>query len=348
MAILTTCIGAYPKPDYISTGNWQEADEQQHESRSFIYTNDSANEVPIALLDQATREAVIDQVNCGIDIPTDGEQRRENYIHYHCRHINGIDFSALTEKVHRNGAAIAHLPTITDRVSPSGNHFLDMDFKTAQSFTEKPVKITVPGPLTIIDTTANTYYKNERDLAFDLADALNFEIRALAKAGCKFIQVDEPLFARKVEQALDYGVECLDRCFDGIPDDVTRTMHMCCGYPGHLDDKGYLKADPDSYFQLATAIDYTTINQVSMEDAHCLNDLSLLEKYSRTTIILGVVAVASSKLESSANIRDRLKKALNHIDEDRLVAAPDCGLIMLGRKLSMEKLTNMCEAAHSL
>ena len=206
MPVQTTCIGAYPKPEYITTGNWAEADRQgKGESRAFTYTNDQAADVPTELLDQATAEVLQDQINCGVDIPTDGEQRRENYIHYHCRHLLGMDFENLTEKVHRNGAAVAPLPTIRDRIQPRGDHFLDRDFRMAQSCCEQPLKITVPGPLTIMDTTANVYYGDEKKLAFDLADALNFEIRALAQAGCKYIQVDEPLFARKVEQALDYA-----------------------------------------------------------------------------------------------------------------------------------------------
>lgn len=131
---------------------------------------------------QATREVIEDQVACGIDIPTHGEQRRENYIHYHCRHLKGFDFAKLTTKVHRNGAAIADLPTITGKIVPRGNHFLDRDYEMAQSCTDRPVKITVPGPVTIIDTSADAHYKDERRLAFDLAAALNYEIRALGES----------------------------------------------------------------------------------------------------------------------------------------------------------------------
>ncbi len=91
-----------------------------------------------------------------------------------------------------------------------------------------------------------------------------------------------------------------------------------------------------------------SVGQVSIEDAHCLNDLSLLEHFRRTSVILGVVSIASSKLESSDYIQDRLSKALRHIDADRLLAAPDCGLMMLGRELAMTKLGNMCAAAHAI
>jgi 5-methyltetrahydropteroyltriglutamate--homocysteine methyltransferase len=301
-----------------------------------------------SLFCKATESAVADQVACGVDIPTDGEQRRENYIHYHCRHLTGFDFENLTSLTLRDGAYTAELPTIRGKITPRGEHFLDRDYQIAQGFTDRPVKITVPGPTTIMDTCANVHYDNPRELAFDLADALNYEIRALAEAGCRYIQVDEPLFARNVERALDYGVECLDRCFEGVPDEVIRVMHMCCGYPGHLDDTEYHKADASSYFRLARAVDASTINQVSIEDAHRYNDLSLLESFRNSIVIFGAVAIADSRLETTDEIAARLNAALNHIDRDRLIVAPDCGLAMLGRDLAMKKLTAMCEAAHSV
>jgi 5-methyltetrahydropteroyltriglutamate--homocysteine methyltransferase len=353
MAISTTCIGAYPKPDYVPMRDWFLVDlgltgGSGDVTRAANQLQDAEDPEIESLYRKATESAVPDQTSCGIDIPTDGEQRRENYIHYHCRHLTGFDFENLTTLALRDGAYSAELPTIRGKITPRGEHFLDRDYTVAQSFTDRPVKITVPGPTTIMDTCANVHYDNPRDLAFDLADALNYEIRALAAAGCRYIQVDEPLFARNVERALDYGAECLDRCFDGVPDDVTRVMHMCCGYPGKLDDAEYHKADPSAYFRLARAVDGSTINQVSIEDAHRFNDLSLLEEFRNATIIFGSVAIADSKLEPVEEIAARLTAALNHIDPNRLIAAPDCGLAMLGRDLAMKKLTAMCEAARSV
>ena len=348
MGIQTTCIGAYPKPDYINIASWSESEAAatgDPETRGFTYVSGAVEQVSSELLDRATREAVQDQVACGIDVPTDGEQRRENYIHYHCRHMRGFDFDTLTTRVHRDGAAVADLPTITGKIEPHGAHFLDRDYQIAQAFTDRPVKITVPGPVTIIDTTANSYYKSERELAFDLAGALNAEIRALAAAGCKHIQVDEPLFVRNLESALDFGVECLERCFDGVPTDVRRIMHMCCGYPGHLDDRDYLKADPESYSLLAKALDDSCVDQVSIEDAHRHNDLELLERFLNSTVIFGSVAIATSSIETVEEIAERLSAALEHIDRERLVAAPDCGLMMLDRDLAMQKLRNLSVAA---
>lgn len=352
MAIKTTTIGAYPKPEYVPVRDWfQLKDGMTTATVTERYAADleAAGDEAEPLFAKATHAAVTDQVNCGVDVPTDGEQRRENYVHYHCRHLDGFDFDNLTERVLRDGAYKAELPTIRSKIAVRGEHFLVHDYRCAQEAAgDRPVKITVPGPLTITDTTADAHYGDPAALGRDLADALNHEIRALADAGCRYIQVDEPLFARKVDEALAYGVDNLARCFDGVPDSVTRVMHMCCGYPNALDQTDYKKADRTAYFDLAEAVDAAPIDQVSIEDAHRHNDLALLERFKQTTVIFGAVAIAKSAVEPADAIRARLSDALGHIDKERLWAAPDCGLGFLGRDLAMTKLRNLSEAAHAL
>ena len=359
MSLLTSTIGAYPKPSYTPIKDWfpDASDEEAKEAdRGLLqrwsiteYEEDlqQAGASAEQLFAQAAQEVITDQVDAGVDIPTDGEVRRENYIYYQCRRIEGLDFSTVTHKSVRSGAFVADLPTITKPVSLRQTA-LDHDYRVAQQFTDKPVKITIPGPMTITDSVANDYYDDEAKLGADLAAALNQEIHALAAAGCRYIQVDEPVFARKPEQALAYGIENLERCFHGLPADVTRVVHMCCGYPNALDVEGYLKAELDAYLKIATAMDESSVNAVSIEDAHRHNDLALLERYQNTTVLLGVVDVAKSRIESVEEIRTRLQQALQHIDAERLVAAPDCGLGLLGRELAVKKLRNMSEAAHSL
>ena len=119
------------------------------------------------------------------------------------------------------------------------------------------------------------------------------------------------------------------------------------GNPDGLDREDYPKANPGCYQQLAEAVDRADVDAVSIEDAHRHNDLSLLERFTKAKVILGVVAIAKSRIEPVEEIRARLEAALEHIDEHRLIAAPDCGLGLLGRERSIEKLTNMCKAAHS-
>lgn len=349
MALLTTTIGSYPKPEYVPVPDWFQEESTVIKDPTEAYEEylRSDQEEVEELLVRATREAVEDQVRVGIDIPTDGEIRRENYIHYHCRHLEGIDFSRLTRKVMRSGAWEVSVPTIEGPIKAK-DHFLYRDWQIAQSFTHRPIKITVPGPLTITDSLSDAYYADERKLGQDLAEALNAEIRVLAENGCKWIQVDEPLFAREPEKALSFGIENLERCFHGVPKEVKRGMHMCCGYPDVVDNENFPKAAREEYFRLAPPLDEAKIDTVSVEDAHRHNDLSLLEKFKKTTIILGMIAIARSRVESSEEIALRLREALGHIDAQRLMVAPDCGLGMLNRKTVLKKLKNMVQAAREV
>jgi 5-methyltetrahydropteroyltriglutamate--homocysteine methyltransferase len=346
MTLLTATIGAYPKPAYLTVPDWfQDGDTVQTDSVSAY--NEYAlrlEENTEELMDRAAQEVVQEQVDLGIDFPTDGEVRRENYIHYHCRHLEGIDFSKLTEKSMRSGAWVNKVPTITGPVR-GGEHFLVRDWKIAQAATGRPITVTIPGPLTLNDSLYNAYYGDERQLCKALAEALRHEVLALAEAGCQRIQIDEPLFARQLDKALAFGIENLERCFHNLPDSVTRITHICCGYPAKVDDEHYCKADRAAYFQLATPLDAAEIDAVSLEDAHSNNDLTLLEYFRQTTVIFGVITIARSRIEQVDEITVRLQKALEHIDAERLIAAPDCGLAMLDHATVTEKLRNMVQAA---
>lgn len=350
MAIQTTCIGAYPKPEYVKLPDWFNipvGPDTADPTKSWLKAMQGLGPDADAIISRGIAEVINDQVGAGINIPTDGEVPRENYIHYHCRNLNGFDFVNLTNKEVRGGAYSANLPSIVGPVS-AGNAFLANDWNRAQAMTDRPVKMTMPGPMTVSDTNADLFYNDPKKLGADIAVALNQEVLALAEAGCKHIQIDEPLFARKPTEALDYGFENLERAFHGCPDDVTRTVHMCCGYPDRLDHPNYPKADPVSYFRIVDAIEDSTIDAVSFEDAHRNNDLALLDRLRTTTAIFGVVAIAKSRIETVEEIRQRLLNALEHIDPERLIAAPDCGLGLLPRASAVAKLRNLCDAAKTV
>ena len=349
MPLLTTTIGAYPKPDGLDLPDWFRIGGPSGGDPTAAYTAYLKAAPPDleAALDRATREAVQDQVEAGIDVPSEGEIRRDNYIHYHCRHLQGFDFETLVEKEMRTGAWTAKVPAVTGPIAP-GAPFLVEDWRRAQTASERPVKITLPGPLTVADTVADRHYGDERRLGAAVAEALNVEVRALAAAGCRWIQIDEPLFARYPEKALAFGIENLERAFQGAPDGVRRVVHMCCGYPDKLDETDYLKADRGAYFALAEPLDDSGVDAVSIEDAHRHNDLALLERFRGTTVILGAVAIAQTRVETREEIEARLSDALGHIEAERLMVAPDCGLGMLDRATVGAKLRNMTSAAAAL
>ena len=350
MPLLTTCIGAFPKPDYVKLPDWfniPAGPDTADPTKLWLDAIRAMGPDSENIIARGVAQVISDQTKAGIDIPTDGEIIRENYIHYHCRHLNGFDFDNLTEKEVRGGTYSANLPSIVGPVSVR-ELFLSADWQRAQSTTDKPVKITLPGPMTVSDTNSDLFYNDPQKLGADIAEALNQEVLSLAEAGCQHIQIDEPLFARKPQAALEYGFTNLERAFHNCPSHVTRTVHMCCGYPDRLDHPNYPKADPGSYLSIADTIESSSINAISFEDAHRHNDLSLLEKLPTTTVIFGAVAIARSRVETVDEIRDRLRQALQHIDAHRLIAAPDCGLGLLSREQAVAKLTNLSTAAHSV
>ena len=165
MPIRTTCLGAFPKPDYVPIKDWFQVDLGQANYADEVvnkWTDDPAHD---ATFHRATEEVVKAQIACGIDIPTDGEQRRENYVHYQCRHFTGFDFENLERRILRNGAYDCVLPAIRGAVRP-GDSVLVRDYREAQAASDRPVKMTLPGPMTIIDSTANCFYQDEKELAF--------------------------------------------------------------------------------------------------------------------------------------------------------------------------------------
>ena len=216
--MLTTVIGAYPKPSYLEITDWFKSDggtDTEYPTKYYINELKGLGNSAEKLFNRATKEIINDQIECGIDIITDGEVKRENYIHYHCRNLNGIDFNKLTKKTARTGNYSCYLPTITNKINPS-KPFLTNDWYEAQKISKKPVKITIPGPLTISDTISNQYYSSDKKMNEDLSLSINVEILRLIEKGCKYIQIDEPLFARKPKEALDYGIDNLAKCFDGL------------------------------------------------------------------------------------------------------------------------------------
>merc|ERR1719369_1910623 len=148
---------------------------------------------------------------------------------------------------------------------------------------------------------------------------------------------------RYPEAALKYGLDNLEKCFQELPENVTKVIHLCCGYPDKLDTDEYPKAPKTNYNLLAPKIDSLGFDEASIEDAEAQNDLSLLSLFKNTKIIFGSVTVARSKVENKDDVRGRVSEALKYISADRLILAPDCGLGMLPPSVIKEKLKIMCE-----
>ena len=332
--LVTTVVGSWPKPDWLSS--------RTHDISGWTVDRDwkfQADELKVKQ-DQATEWAIRQQEATRVDIVSDGEQRRDNYIYYFCRRLAGLDFEDRRRIVSRSGTWTWTAPRIAGPVSSTRASLVD-DFCFTRNLTDRQIKVTIPGPMTIIDSAKNEYYRDEVSLAMDLAAVIRNEVLALADAGCEVIQFDEPAFARYPQQVYDHGIRALEACFEGVQG-ITIVVHICCGYP----IEGYTKANPDSYSLVAPALAESKVDQVSIEGSHRPVDPTLLEAFGEKSIIFGLVDIGNSGVETVGDIELQIRRALEHIDPDRLIVGPDCGMVFLDPDVARAKLTNLVQAAH--
>jgi len=347
------------KPSYLRIPEWADMDvhgwangEQGRNIRRSNGTKKNDDEEMEKLeknVLKASDEIMQLQKDIGIDIITDGEMRRNNYIYPFCETLNGFNFQMKKEKVARNGKWKGIFPCVVSEISlKSESERADMskEWEIAQGMIDIPVKYTIPGPLTISDTVYNDFYEDEEEFLAKLAVAVNQTILQLVAKGCKYIQVDEPVLARYPKK-IAKAIKNVERCFEGVPNDVTKIVHVCCGYPVYLDQKDYEKADLDAYLQIADALNESIIDQISLEDAHRRNGPELFKRLHKKTIILGVICVCSSRVESVDEIREHIRDVLQYLPRNQVMPAPDCGLIMLPDDIMKQKMKNLVEAART-
>lgn len=202
------------------------------------------------------------------------------------------------------------------------------------------MKFTLPGPMTICGTLSNIYYENNESLCIDLVPLLRREVLYLKSVGCKEIQIDEPLFARYPFDALNWGIQLMNDIVRDI-DGVYFTVHICCGYPNYLDQIDYKKGNNKSYALLADELDNSLINAISIEDAHCHQDLTFVKNIKKR-YIFGSIGISRSRIESVDEIVGRIRDVMKYINKERLIIAPDCGLGLLPRDILVKKKYGQC------
>ncbi len=319
--IPTTLIGSMPKPGWL-TSDWFSV------SGKWRLSGDALSEA----LDDATKLALAEQERAGLDIVCDGEQRRPSHFSYFLAQLAGVDFATMKPKARRGGTTTMEVPCVTGPVSLRTHNTLD-DYSFLRRLTAKPVKMTLPGPCTLVDGAYDEYYGDERALAFAFADALREEIRALAAAGCQIVQLDEPAVTRLPDKLHAWGVEALNKAFEGI--DVVSCVHVCYGYSSRQRGGKQWK---HGYDEILPALAKTNIAQYSLEFAEPDLPASLLEMLPGKTIQLGVIDVGSEQIEAPETVARRLRAALEVLPAERLVAAPDCGCVALPRNVAYAKL----------
>jgi 5-methyltetrahydropteroyltriglutamate--homocysteine methyltransferase len=279
--------------------------------------------------------AIRDQERAGLDIVTDGEQRRESYSNRFATALDGIDLEN-PGKIPARSGGIATVPRVVGRIRRK--HPVEVrDVQFLRAHTDRPVKITVPGPFTMSVQCQDDFYGDDEKLAMDYATAVNAEIKDLFRAGADIVQIDEPWMESRWEKAKRFGIKALDRALDGVKG--TTAVHICFGYAAVVLDK------PAAGYHFLPEFERSAVGQVSIEAAQPKLDLSVLRQLPSKTVILGVIDLADKTVETPEIVAARIRQALPHVPAERIVVAPDCGLKYLPREVAFGKMCAMVDGA---
>src|SRR5712675_1833146 len=199
----TTIAGSLPKPAWLA-----------EPSKLWAPWRLTGTELDAGKRD-ATLLALKLQEDAGIDIVTEGEQSRQHFVHGFLEFVDGIDFTRKVEMGIRADRYKAMVPTVTSELRLKGRVHAD-EARLARAHTTRKLKLTVPGPMTIVDTIADAHYGDRVKMAMAFADVLNEEARALAADGVDVIQFDEPAFNVYMDDVRDWGIAALHRAIEGV------------------------------------------------------------------------------------------------------------------------------------
>ncbi|RYD28739.1 MAG: methionine synthase [Lysobacteraceae bacterium] len=284
----------------------------------------------------ALRLAVDDQLKAGIDIVGDGEQTRQHFVTTFVEHLSGVDFE--TRKLVRiRNRYDASVPTVVGAVSRPKPVFVD-DARFLRAQTDRPIKWTLPGPMTMIDTLYDDHYRSREKLAWEFARILNEEARELEAAGVDIIQFDEPAFNVFFDEANDWGIATLERAAEGLKAETA--VHICYGYgiKANTDWKKTLGSEWRQYEQTFPNLQKSKIDIISLECQNARVPMDLIELVRGKKVMVGAIDVATDAIETPEQVAETLRKALKFVDADKLYPATNCGMAPLSREVAHGKL----------
>ena len=295
--LATTVVGSYPQPDWLIDREKLAGRLPPRVPARELWRVDEAwlEEAQ----DDATRLAVRDMEEAGIDVVTDGEIRRESYSNFFANALEGLDLDEPGTALDRTGH-----PNPVPRVVGEIRRARPVQVRDAEflrALTDRPIRVTVPGPFTMSQQAQNDHYPSLRELALAYAEAVNEELRDLVAAGVDVVQIDEPYLQARPDDAREYALEAIDRAF-------------------------------------LAELDACPADEISIEAAQPRLDPSILEQLPSKRVILGVLDLNDMEAESFETVAGRIRAALEHIHPGRLMVGPDCGMKYLPREVALGKL----------
>jgi 5-methyltetrahydropteroyltriglutamate--homocysteine methyltransferase len=321
----TTIAGSLPKPSWLAEPN-----------RLWAPWRLAGDELEAAKLD-ATLIAIKLQEDADIDIVCDGEQARQHFVHGFLEFVEGIDFSRRVEMGIRNNRYKAMVPTVTGPLQLRGRVH-ETETRLARAHTSRKLKVTLPGPMTIVDTIADEYYGDRVKMAFAFASLLNAEARALERDGVDVVQFDEPAFNVYMPEVKTWGIEALHRAINGLT--CSTAVHICYGYGirANIDWKASLGGEWRQYEEIFPVLARSRIEQVSVECRNSKVPTRLLSLLDGKDVLIGVIDVATDEIETPEQIAGTIEAVMRHVPKERIIACTNCGMAPMRRDIAMKKL----------
>lgn len=327
--LAATTIGSFPRPGWLANAN--------RSTVTFRLEGDLLREG----LDDATALAIRGQELAGLDLVTDGEQRRPHFIDHILNSLEGVDtLNRVPKGVYRRRDDVHEVPRVHGPIRRRKPAVVE-DLRFARGRTDRPVKMAVPGPMTVVDSTLDDHYGDEAAMAMDVAAALNEELRDLQAGGADVLQIDEPAMTRYHEKVAAYGARALDRCIEGIT--VPTLVHLCYGYPG-----GKRLQHEYEYPELFPLLLDTEIGGFAVEFARSNYDPAILEPCRDRLVMFGAVDPGDVPVPPLETVVARVRDVLRYLDPEKLLLAPDCGLMTVSRELAFAKAGLLADAAAEL
>ena len=291
----------------------------------------------------ALRVALQEQQISNIDIVSDGEQTRQHFVTTFIEHLNGVDFSQ-RKTVKIRDRYDASVPTVVGPVSRPQPVFVE-DAKFLRQQTDQTIKWALPGPMTMVDTLYDNHYKSREKLAWEFAKILNQEAKALESVGVDIIQFDEPAFNVFFEEVNEWGIACLERAIEGLHCETV--VHICYGYgiKANTDWKQTLGSEWRQYEEVFPKLQQSNIDIVSLECHNSRVPIELLELIRGKKVMVGAIDVATEMIETPEEVAATLRKALKHVDADKLYPCTNCGMAPLSREIARGKLNALATGA---
>jgi len=328
----TTLAGSLPKPTWLAEeeklwAGWKLAGADLDEGKR-----------------DATILAVKLQEEAGLDIVGDGEQARQHFVHGFLANLDGIDFGKKTRMGIRNNRYEADCPTVVGPIRRKGSVH-GMEARAARENTDRKLKFTLPGPMTIVDTIADEHYGRREDLAFAFAEALNEEALELQALGVDIVQFDEPAWNVYMPLVGEWGMPALERAAKGLT--CTTAVHICYGYgiKANTDWKATLGGSWRHYEETFPVIARSSIQQVSLECRNSKVPMDLIRLLDGKDVLVGCIDVASNEIESPEQVAATIREAMKYVAPEKLYPCTNCGMAPMSRKVAYGKLAALSAGA---